>query len=82
MILSGNIMANQPRWRNPNFPFPMSFPTRILLYIVVDLIMINLVVLYLHQNLPLSLVILIILIEIVSLAIAMVFWVPVYKLKW
>ena len=75
-------MANRLRWRNPNFPFPMSFPKRILLYIVLDLSIINLLVFYWHENLPLSLVLPTIIIEIVSLAVAMAFWVPVYNLKW
>ena len=75
-------MENSGSWRNPNFPFPMSFPTRILLYIVLDLSIINLVVFYWHENLPLSLVLPIIIIETVALAVAMVIWVPAYNLKW
>jgi hypothetical protein len=75
-------MANEPRWRNPNFPFPMSFPTRILLYIAIDLAVINLIVFYWHENLPLSLVLPVIIIEIAVLAVSMAFWVSPYKLKW
>lgn len=69
-------------WRNPNFPFPMSFPTRILSYIAIDLTIINLIVFYWHENLSLGLVLPTIIIEIVVLAISMAFWVAPYKLKW
>jgi hypothetical protein len=76
------IMANEPRWRDPNFPFPISFPTRILLYGTIELAIINLIVLYWHENLPLSLVLPVIIIEIVVLAVSMAFWVSPYRLKW
>jgi hypothetical protein len=75
-------MANRRWWKNTNFPFYMSFPARILLYIVVDLIVINLIVFYWHENLPLSLVLPVIIIEILALAVAMVYWVPAYNLEW
>jgi hypothetical protein len=76
-------MANEHRLlRDPNFPFPMSFPTRILLYIAIDLTIINLIVFYWLENLSLSLVILVIIIEIVVLAVSMAFLVSPYKLKW
>jgi hypothetical protein len=78
-----DIMANEHRLlRDPNFPFPMSFPTRILLYIALDLTIINLIVFYWHENLSLSLVVPVIIIEILVLAISMAFWVSPYKLKW
>jgi len=70
------------RWRNTNFPFPMSFPTRMLLYITIDLILINLIVFYWLENLSLSLVLPISIVEIVALAISMAFWVSPYNLKW
>lgn len=77
------IMAEEHRgWRNPDFPFPMSFPTRILLYIAIDLAIINLIVFYWLEHLPLSLVLPVIIIEIIVLAISMAFWVSPYKLKW
>ena len=69
-------------WRNPNFPFPMSFPMRIFSYIVVDLTLINLLVLYLIGNVPLGLVLLVDVLEIVVLTLSMAFWVSPYKLKW
>ena len=76
-------MANEHRsLRDPNFPFPMSFPTRILLYIAIDLAIINLIVFYWIEKLSLSLVVPVIIIEIVVLAVSMVFWVSPYKLKW
>jgi hypothetical protein len=76
-------MANEHRsLRNPNFPIPMSFPTRILLYAAIELTLINLIVFYWHENLSLSLVLPVIIIEIVVIAVSMVFWVSPYKLKW
>jgi hypothetical protein len=76
-------MANEHKyWRNPNFPFPMSFPTRILSYIIADLTIINLLIFYWTKKLPLSLVLSVIIIEIMALAVAMAFWVPKYNLKW
>jgi hypothetical protein len=75
-------MANEHGWRNPNFPFPMSFPTRMLVYITIDLILINLIAFYLHGNLSLSFVLLVSIVEIVVLAVSMAFWVSPYKLKW
>jgi hypothetical protein len=76
-------MANEHRsLRDPNFPFPMSFPTRILLYISIDLAIINLIVFYWMEKLSLSLVVPVIIIEIVVLAISMAFWISPYKLTW
>ena len=76
-------MADEHKiWRNPNWPVPMSFPTRILLYGTIELAIINLIVFYWHEHLPLSLVLPVIIIEIVVLAISMAFWVSPYKLKW
>lgn len=76
-------MANEPRpLRDPDFPFPMSFPTRMLLYIVIDLTIINLIVFYWIEKISLSLVIPVIIVEIVVLAISMAFWVSPYKLRW
>lgn len=76
-------MANEHRiWRNTDFPFPMGFPTRMLLYIAIDLVLINLIAFYLHGNLPLSFVLPVSVVEIVALAISMAFWVSPYKLKW
>ena len=75
-------MANRHQWRDPNIPVPMSFPARILLYIILDLSIINLLVFYWLENVPLSHVLPVIIIEIAALAVAMAFWVPVYHLKW
>ncbi len=65
--------------RNTNL---MSFPARILMYVIADLLLINLLVFYWHEHLPLSLVLSVSIIEIVALAVAMAFWVGPYKLKW
>lgn len=70
------------KWRNINFPFPMSFPARILLYVVLDLTIINLLVFYWLAGIPLNLVIPVDIIEIVALTVSMAFWVSPYKLKW
>ncbi len=76
-------MAKKRRiWPNPNFPFPMSFPKRMLLAISAILIPANLVIFYLHRQLPLSFVLLVSVLEIVVIAINFAFWVPSYKLKW
>ncbi len=77
-------MGNEQKYvlRNPNFPFPMSFPTRMLLYIAIDLTIINLIIFYWLQKLSLSLVFPVIIIEIVVLAVSMEFWLSPYKLKW
>jgi len=73
---------DEHRWRNINFPFPMSFPTRILLYIAIDLTLINLIVFYWIEHLSLSLILPVIILEIVVLAVSIAFWVSPYKLKW
>ena len=76
-------MADEPRpLRNPDCPFPMSFPTRILLYAVIELTVINLIVFYWHEKLSLIPVIQVIILEILVIAIAMAFWVTPYNLKW
>ncbi len=45
-VKMGIALANESRWRSPDFPFPMSFPTRILSYIIADLTVINLLIYY------------------------------------
>ena len=76
-------MANGHRpLRDPNFPFPMSFPARMLLYIAIDLTIINLIVFYRIENVSLSRVIPVIILEIIVLALSMAFWVSPYKLRW
>ena len=75
-------MENEHRWRNINFPFPMSFPTRMLLQVAADLIIINLIVFYWIEMLSLRLVLSVILVEIAAITIAFAFWVSPYKLKW
>ena len=76
------IMADEHRWRDINFPFPMSFPMRMLTYVVLDLTIINLIVLYLAEHLSLGLVLAVDIVEIAALAVAIAFWVSPYKLKW
>jgi hypothetical protein len=75
-------VANEHALRNINSPFPMSFPTRMLLYVVIDLTLINLIVFYWVKHLSLSLVLPTIVVEIVAIAVAFAFWVSPYKLKW
>jgi hypothetical protein len=78
----GAGMADERRWRDPDFPFPMNFPTRILPHIVLDLSIINILVFYWLEHVPLIHVVSVIIIEVVALTVAMTFWVPVYGLKW
>jgi hypothetical protein len=76
-------MANEHRrWRNPNSPFKMSFPARMMLYIIIMIVLANLIAFYLHGKLPLSLVLSASILEIVGIAIFFAFWVSPYKLKW
>jgi hypothetical protein len=68
--------------RNPDFPFPMSYPTRILVHAAIILAVINLLVFYWIEKLSLHLVLEVALLEIVVIAVAMAFWASPYKLKW
>ena len=63
-------------WRDPDFPVLMSFPTRMLMYIVWDLTLLNLVVYYWSEKLSLILIISVIILEIFVLAISMAFGFP------
>jgi len=58
---------------------PLTFTKRMLLYIIVDLLLINLIVFYWHEKLSLPIVLMISLIEMISLAAAFVFWIPRYE---
>ncbi len=58
---------------------PMTFTKRMLLYIVVDLLLINLVVFYWHEKMSLAIVLMISFIEMISLAAAFAFWIPRYE---
>jgi len=60
----------------------MSFPKRMLIVASIVLILTNLIVFYLHENLSLSLVLLVSIIEIVPIAANLWYWMPKYKLKW
>lgn len=78
---------NSGIWWNPDFPFPMSFPKRMLLATAIILIIVNLVAFYVHgtllrQQLPLSFVLLVSLLEIAVIAIQFAVWVKPYGLKW
>lgn len=76
-------MADQRKpLRDTNFPFPMGFPTRMLMYVVLDLLIINLLVFYFVEKMPLRLVLPIAVLEIVTIAVAFAFWVSPYKLRW
>jgi len=58
---------------------PMTFTKRMILYIILDLFLINLIVLYWHEKLLLPLVLGISLIEVIALVVAFAFWVPQYQ---
>jgi hypothetical protein len=76
-------MANEHRrWRNPNWPVKMGFPTRVMIYIIAMIVLANLIAFYLHGHLPLSFVLLVSILEIVGITIYFAFWVSPYKLKW
>ena len=78
---NGKDHRKEHGWRDPNLPFPMSFPARMLLYITIDLTIINLIVFYFIERLSLSLVVPVIIVEIVALATSVAFLVHTYKLK-
>ena len=61
---------------------PMTFPKRMMAYILADLTLINLICYYVAAKVPLEFVAGVTAIEIVALGIAFVFWVPRYQLKW
>ncbi|MFZ0005976.1 MAG: hypothetical protein WCC86_03175 [Methanoregula sp.] len=58
---------------------PATFAKRMILYIVIDLLLINLIVFYWHENMPLPVVLGVILIEVIALAAAFAFWIPQYQ---
>ncbi len=60
----------------------MTFPSRMLLYIILDLAIINFVAYYIAGRVSLGFVLSVTAIEIIALTIALAFWVPKYKLKW
>ncbi len=62
--------------------FPMTFPKRMMVYVLIDLLLINLITYYLVYHVPLEFVISVTAIEIIALAVAFAFWVPRYQLKW
>ena len=62
--------------------FKMTFPKRMMLYVLLDLILINLICYYGAYKVPLDVVIGVIIIEIAALGIAFAFWVPRYQLNW
>ena len=61
---------------------PMTFPKRMMIYVVIDLLLINLITYYLAYGVSLEFVIAVSVIEIIALAVAFAFWVPRYKLRW
>ena len=61
---------------------PMTFPKRMMVYVLIDLLLINLIAYYVVYKVSLEFVISISIVEIVALAIAFAFWVPRYHLKW
>ncbi len=61
---------------------PMSFPKRMMIYVIVDLLLINLITYYLAYRVSLEFVIAVSIIEIIALGVAFAFWVPRYDLRW
>jgi hypothetical protein len=61
---------------------PMTFPKRMMVYVLVDLLVINLITYYFVYNVSLLFVISVSAIEIIALAVAFAFWVPRYNLTW
>jgi hypothetical protein len=62
--------------------FPMTFPKRMMVYVLIDVLLINLITYYLVCKVSLEFVISVSIVEIIALAIAFAFWVPRYQLKW
>jgi hypothetical protein len=62
--------------------FPMTFPKRMMMYVLIDLLLINLITYYLVYNVSLVFMISVSAVEIIVLAVAFAFWVPRYQLKW
>ncbi len=58
---------------------PTTFAKRMMVYIVIDLLLINLIVFYWHEKMALPLVLGVILIEVIALAAAFAFWIPQYQ---
>ncbi|MDE1854877.1 MAG: hypothetical protein KGH57_00960 [Candidatus Micrarchaeota archaeon] len=76
------MAKKQTIWRNPDWPFQMSFLVRMFTYIVLDLLIINLIVFYLAEKLPFWIVVAASAVEIAALTLAMAFWASPYRLKW
>jgi hypothetical protein len=60
----------------------ITFPKRLLAYMFIDVLVINLSVFWWHQHLTLRVILAASLLEIAAVAVAMVHWVPRYGLKW
>jgi hypothetical protein len=60
----------------------MTFPKRMMIYVLIDLLLINLITYYFVYKVSLVFVISVSAIEIIALAVAFAFWVPRYQLKW
>jgi hypothetical protein len=63
-------------------PVITTFSRRILAYVIIDVLVINLIVFWWHQHLTLRVVLAATLLEIVAVVVAMAYWVPKYGLKW
>ena len=61
---------------------PMTFPRRMMTYVLLDLLIINLITYYLMYQVQLEFVLSVTAVEIIALAVAFAFWVPRYKLRW
>jgi uncharacterized protein (DUF486 family) len=53
-----------------------------IIVVTIVIFAVNLGVFYLHENLPLSLVLAASIVEVIAIAVNFAFWVPQYKLKW
>ena len=60
----------------------MTFPKRMMVYVLIDLLLINLITYYFVYHVSLVFVISVCAIEIIALAVAFAFWVPRYNLTW
>jgi hypothetical protein len=60
----------------------MTFPKRMMVYVLIDLLLINLITYYFVYNVSLVFMISVSAVEIIAVAAAFAFWVPRYHLQW
>ena len=59
---------------------PMTFPKKMMVYVLIDLLLINLITYYFAYHVSLGFVLSLSAIEIIALGVAFAFWVPRYNL--